>query len=94
MLASLAPKRWLHHQTNFSLYFCFGGHITFGAQLARYSLNNHISDLPRETLEAAYKYGVSHFTTFVLLVLWLSRAAVASLAIVQFTWGGTTFWFH
>ncbi len=61
-------------------------HITFGLPLATYLLYNYISQLPRETMEAAYIDGASHFTTFVRLVLPLSVPALASFAIFQFIW--------
>jgi alpha-glucoside transport system permease protein len=61
-------------------------HITFGLPLATYLLYNYISQLPNETLEAAYIDGASHFTTFRRLVLPLSVPALASFAIFQFIW--------
>jgi alpha-glucoside transport system permease protein len=61
-------------------------HITFGLPLATYLLYNYISQLPRETMEAAYMDGASHFTTFMRLVLPLSVPALASFAIFQFIW--------
>ena len=61
-------------------------HVTFGLPLATYLLYNYISQLPRETMEAAYIDGASHFTTFTRLVLPLSVPALASFAIFQFIW--------
>ncbi len=61
-------------------------HTTFGLPLATYLLYNYISQLPRETLEAASIDGASHFTTFIRLVLPLSVPALASFAIFQFIW--------
>ncbi|MBX7214520.1 MAG: carbohydrate ABC transporter permease [Thermoflexales bacterium] len=61
-------------------------HTTFGLPLATYLLYNYISQLPRETLEAASIDGASHFTTFLRLVLPLSLPALASFAIFQFIW--------
>jgi alpha-glucoside transport system permease protein len=61
-------------------------HITFGLPLATYLLYNYISQLPHETMEAAYMDGASHFTTFTKLVLPLSVPALASFAIFQFIW--------
>ena len=61
-------------------------HTTFGLPLATYLLYNYISQLPRETLEAASIDGASHFTTFLRLILPLSVPALASFAIFQFIW--------
>jgi len=61
-------------------------HTTFGLPLATYLLYNYISQLPRETLEAAFIDGASHFTTFMRLILPLSVPALASFAIFQFIW--------
>lgn len=61
-------------------------HTTFGLPLATYLLYNYISQLPRETLEAAFIDGASPFTTFTQLVLPLSVPALASFAIFQFMW--------
>jgi alpha-glucoside transport system permease protein len=61
-------------------------HTTFGLPLATYLLYNYISQLPRETLEAAFIDGASHFTTFTRLILPLSVPALASFAIFQFIW--------
>lgn len=61
-------------------------HTTFGLPLATYLLYNYISQLPRETLEAAFMDGASPFTTFTRLILPLSVPALASFAIFQFMW--------
>ena len=61
-------------------------HTGFGLPLATYLLFNYISGLPRETLEAAFIDGASHFTIFTRLVLPLSVPALASFAIFQFLW--------
>ena len=61
-------------------------HTTFGLPLATYLLYNYISQLPNETLEAAFMDGASHFTTFTRLILPLSMPALASFAIFQFIW--------
>jgi alpha-glucoside transport system permease protein len=47
-------------------------HTGFGLPLATYLLFNYISTLPRETLEAAFIDGASHFTIFTKLILPLS----------------------
>lgn len=61
-------------------------HTGFGLPLATYLLFNYISQLPRETLEAAFIDGASHFTIFTQLILPLSTPALASFAIFQFLW--------
>jgi alpha-glucoside transport system permease protein len=61
-------------------------HTGFGLPLATYLLFNYISQLPRETLEAAFIDGASHFTIFRVLILPLSVPALASFAIFQFLW--------
>jgi len=61
-------------------------HTGFGLPLAVYLLFNYISELPRETLEAAFIDGASHFTIFTQLILPLSVPALASFAIFQFLW--------
>jgi alpha-glucoside transport system permease protein len=61
-------------------------HTGFGLPLAIYLLFNYISQLPRETLEAAFIDGASHFTIFTKLILPLSVPALASFAIFQFLW--------
>jgi len=61
-------------------------HTGFGLPLATYLLFNYISGLPRETLEAAFIDGASHFTIFTRLILPLSIPALASFAIFQFLW--------
>jgi alpha-glucoside transport system permease protein len=61
-------------------------HTGFGLPLATYLLFNYISALPRETLEAAFIDGASHFTVFTQLILPLSVPALASFAIFQFLW--------
>lgn len=61
-------------------------HTGFGLPLAIYLLFNYISQLPRETLEAAFIDGASHFTIFTRLILPLSVPALASFAIFQFLW--------
>ena len=61
-------------------------HTTFGLPLATYLLYNYISQLPRETLEAAFMDGASQFTIFTQLILPLSVPALASFAIFQFLW--------
>jgi len=61
-------------------------HTGFGIPLATYLLFNYISGLPRETLEAAFIDGASHFTIFTRLILPLSIPALASFAIFQFLW--------
>ncbi len=61
-------------------------HTGFGLPLAVYLLFNYISQLPRETLEAAFVDGASHFTIFTQLILPLSVPALASFAIFQFLW--------
>jgi alpha-glucoside transport system permease protein len=61
-------------------------HTTFGLPLATYLLYNYISQLPRETLEAAFIDGASQFTIFTRLILPLSVPALASFAIFQFLW--------
>lgn len=61
-------------------------HTGFGLPLATYLLFNYISTLPRETLEAAFIDGASHFTIFTRLILPLSTPALASFAIFQFLW--------
>jgi alpha-glucoside transport system permease protein len=61
-------------------------HTTFGLPLATYLLYNYISQLPRETLEAAFIDGASQWTIFTQLILPLSVPALASFAIFQFLW--------
>ncbi|PWH11948.1 MAG: carbohydrate ABC transporter permease [Anaerolineae bacterium] len=61
-------------------------HTGFGLPLAIYLLFNYVSELPRETLEAAFIDGASHFTIFTQLILPLSVPALASFAIFQFLW--------
>ena len=61
-------------------------HTGFGLPLATYLLFNYIRGLPRETLEAAFIDGASHFTIFTRLILPLSIPALASFAIFQFLW--------
>ncbi|RPI94916.1 MAG: carbohydrate ABC transporter permease [Chloroflexi bacterium] len=61
-------------------------HTGFGLPLATYLLFNYIRGLPRETLEAAFIDGASHFTIFTQLILPLSIPALASFAIFQFLW--------
>ncbi len=61
-------------------------HTGFGLPLAIYLLFNYISELPHETLEAAFIDGASHFTIFTHLILPLSVPALASFAIFQFLW--------
>jgi alpha-glucoside transport system permease protein len=61
-------------------------HTGFGLPLATYLLFNYIRGLPRETLEAAFIDGASHFTIFSRLILPLSIPALASFAIFQFLW--------
>ena len=61
-------------------------HTTFGLPLATYLLYNYISQLPRETLEAAFIDGASQWTIFTRLILPLSVPALASFAIFQFLW--------
>lgn len=61
-------------------------HTGFGLPLATYLLFNYIRGLPRETLEAAFIDGASHFTIFTRLILPLSVPALASFAIFQFLW--------
>jgi alpha-glucoside transport system permease protein len=61
-------------------------HTGFGLPLAVYLLFNYIGTLPRETLEAAFIDGASHFTIFFRLILPLSVPALASFAIFQFLW--------
>ncbi|MFZ6028006.1 MAG: carbohydrate ABC transporter permease [Chloroflexota bacterium] len=61
-------------------------HTGFGLPLAIYLLFNYISQLPRETLEAAFIDGASNFTIFTQLILPLSIPALASFAIFQFLW--------
>jgi alpha-glucoside transport system permease protein len=61
-------------------------HTGFGLPLATYLLFNYIRSLPRETLEAAFIDGASHFTVFTQLVLPLSIPALAAFAIFQFLW--------
>ncbi len=61
-------------------------HTGFGLSLAIYLLYNYISQLPRETLEAAFIDGASPFTIFTRLILPLSVPALASFAIFQFMW--------
>jgi alpha-glucoside transport system permease protein len=61
-------------------------HTGFGLALAIYLLYNYISQLPRETLEAAFIDGASPFTIFTQLILPLSVPALASFAIFQFLW--------
>ncbi|MBC8163196.1 MAG: carbohydrate ABC transporter permease [Roseiflexaceae bacterium] len=61
-------------------------HTGFGLPLATYLLYNYISQLPRETLEAAFIDGASPFTIFTRMTLPLSVPALASFAIFQFLW--------
>lgn len=61
-------------------------HTGFGLSLSTYILYNFISGLPKETLEAAFVDGASHFRTFRELVLPLSVPALASFAVFQFLW--------
>lgn len=61
-------------------------HTSYGLPFAVYLLRNFIGALPRDLFESAYLDGASPFTAFVRLVLPLSLAAIASLAIFQFMW--------
>lgn len=61
-------------------------HTGFGLPLAIYLLFNYISQLPRETLEAAFIDGASHFTIFTQLIMPLSVPALATFGIFQFLW--------
>jgi alpha-glucoside transport system permease protein len=59
-------------------------HTGFGIPFATFLLYNYISNLPHETLEAAYIDGASHFAVFTRLVLPLSVPVLASYIIFQF----------
>lgn len=73
-------------QINNTFLAIWMAHTGFGLPLAVYLLFNYISELPRETLEAAFIDGASHFTIFTKLILPLSVPALASFAIFQFLW--------
>lgn len=73
-------------QINNTFLAMWMAHTGFGLPLAVYLLFNYISELPRETLEAAFIDGASHFTIFTKLILPLSVPALASFAIFQFLW--------
>jgi alpha-glucoside transport system permease protein len=61
-------------------------HTIFALPLAVFLLNNFISQLPKELMEAAKVDGAGHLTIFFRLVVPLSVPALASLAIFQFLW--------
>ena len=61
-------------------------HTIFALPLAIFLLNNFISQLPKELMEAAKVDGAGHLTIFFRLVVPLSVPALASLAIFQFLW--------
>jgi alpha-glucoside transport system permease protein len=61
-------------------------HTIFALPLAVFLLNNFISQMPKELMEAARIDGAGHFTIFFRIVLPLSVPALASLAIFQFLW--------
>ncbi|MEZ5098044.1 MAG: ABC transporter permease subunit [Nocardioides sp.] len=67
-------------------------HIGFGMSLAIYILRNYMATLPKTVIESAKIDGASHFQTFYKLVLPMSAPALASFAIFQFLWVGTTCW--
>lgn len=73
-------------QVNGTFLAVWLAHTTFGLPLATYLLYNYISQLPRETLEAAFIDGASPFTIFTRLILPLTVPALASFAIFQFMW--------
>jgi alpha-glucoside transport system permease protein len=61
-------------------------HTIFALPLAVFLLNNFISQMPKELMEAARIDGAGHFTIFFRIVIPLSVPALASLAIFQFLW--------
>jgi len=86
--AAMIPmlRDFLALQINGTFLAVWLAHTTFGLPLATYLLYNYISQLPRETLEAAFIDGASQFTIFTQLILPLSVPALASFAIFQFMW--------
>ncbi len=65
-------------------------HTAFGLPLAIYLLRNYIVGLPKEIIESARVDGAGDFEIFTKIVLPLSFPALASFAIFQFLWSGTT----
>jgi len=61
-------------------------HVAYGMPLATYLLHNFISGIPKEIFDSAALDGASAFKTFSRIVLPISAAAVASVAIFQFLW--------
>jgi alpha-glucoside transport system permease protein len=61
-------------------------HAAFGLPLCIYLLRNFFAQLPYSLVEAAKIDGASNFQVFVKLIIPLSKAAFASLAIFQFLW--------
>ncbi len=61
-------------------------HTGFGLPLATYLLFGFISGLPRDIIEAARIDGATPMTTFVVLILPLTGAAIAAFAVFQFLW--------
>jgi alpha-glucoside transport system permease protein len=61
-------------------------HTGYGLPLSIYLLRNFFGALPKEMFESAYIDGATPWTAFFRLVLPLSGAALASLAIFQFLW--------
>ncbi len=67
-------------------------HTGFGLPLAIYLLRNYMVGLPREIIESARVDGATEFQIFAKIILPLSFPALASFAIFQFLWTGTTCW--
>lgn len=61
-------------------------HLGYGAPFGIYLLHNFFSSLPRDLFEAAEIDGASKSQVFFSVVLPVSRAALASLAIFDFVW--------
>ena len=61
-------------------------HTMFGLPLGIFLLQNFISEIPGEVIEAARVDGAGHSTIFWRIILPLSVPALASLAIFQFLW--------
>jgi alpha-glucoside transport system permease protein len=61
-------------------------HTAFGLPFAIFLLRNFFAALPSDLMEAAYIDGASHWRIFWSIIMPLSVASLASLAIFQFMW--------
>jgi len=69
-----------------SYYGIWVAHTAFGLPFAIFLLRSFFAQLPSEILDAAAIDGASRLRIFVSVVLPLSKAALASIGVLQFLW--------